>query len=705
MKTTLHLLLSFIICFAAQILFLKDIKILGSNTYILRGNSDLNSNNQSYFNYKKDGNTEKTKVKNFCTSPTPVLSASPSDTICVGSSVTLTASGCNGITAWNTGTSGSILIVSPTTSTNYTATCTETGCEISLADTLFIAVNPIPNPPFIAAKLCNSIPSKVWDKRFGGSYIERLYSVLALNDKGYLLGGNSQSASSGDKTQNSRGGPDYWIVKIDSLGNKLWDKTFGGNNIEELRGIVATKDNGFLLAGSSESSISGEQTQNSRGGRDYWIVKIDSLGNQQWDKRFGGSGSESLNSIIKIENGCFLLGGVSPSPISGDKTEYSQGGQDYWVVKIDSVGNKIWDKSFGGSGHEELTTMTIDYDGGYLLGGVSESGISGHKSEASRGLYDWWIVKIDKNGTKVWDKTNGGSEDENLSSITLINNSYPPRYLFAGSSISGVSGDKTSTSRGRTDFWVMKANSIGYNIWDKCFGGDQIDNLLSVIPIENGAYLLGGVSTSGISGNKTEASRGGGDIWVIKMDSTGSVIWDKSFGGNSGESFSSMVSIGIGSYTLGGSTLSDKTGDVSQDSKGATDYWIVKMSSCQDVTTLCEGQNYTLTATGCVGRITWSNGLIGSSIVVNSSGTYNATCTVNNCSSAISNSVTIIPNSAILDGIANNGISGAANSIISYQTIPSSTNTTYQAGQSIYLIESFQTQIGSVFKAEIKGCN
>lgn len=416
-----------------------------------------------------------------------------------------------------------------------------------------------------------------------------------------------------------------------------------------------------------------------------------------------------------IENGGFLLGGIGYPGVSGDKTQNGISESDYWVVKIDSIGNKIWDKSFGGAGYDNLSTMAVDYDGGYLIGGSSESPISGQKSETYRGDYDWWILKIDKNGNKIWDKTLGGNRKDGLISINHISNTYPPRYLFMGTSSSGVSGENTSSPGGsslwvvKDYFWVVKTNSLGGRIWDKSFGGSGGESLRTVTPFEDGAYILGGSSTSGFSGYKTETSRGISDFWVMKMDSAGTFIWDKTFGGNDIESIYSIANSGEGSYILSGWSTSPLSGDKTEDSRGSSDYWIVKMNSCKDIKTLCAGQNYTLTATGCTGRITWSNGLTGNSIVVNLAGTYHATCTINDCTSNMSNSITVFPATVVppsvnLRGVADNGTIGA-NTINSSQIIPSGTNTSYHAIGSINLIESFQAQTGSIFKAEIKGCN
>jgi hypothetical protein len=213
-------------------------------------------------------------------------------------------------------------------------------------------------PAIIVLTLCVSfavhaqVPVKQWDKDFGGSSSSSndLTSLQQTTDGGYILGGFSDSPAGGDKTQPSQGSFDYWVVKIDAGGNKQWDKTFGGSSGDRLTSLHQTADGGYILGGYSSSGAGGDKTQASKGGDDYWVVKIDASGNKQWDKTFGGSNQDYLSSLQQTTDGGYILGGYSSSGSGGEKTQPSQGSFDYWVVKIDAGGNKQWDKGFGGSG-------------------------------------------------------------------------------------------------------------------------------------------------------------------------------------------------------------------------------------------------------------------------------------------------------------------------------------------------------------------
>ena len=257
----------------------------------------------------------------------------------------------------------------------------------------------------------NAAPVRIWDYGFGGSGYDQLNCLEQTTDGGYILGGFSDSGLNGDKTQLSKGVTDYWIIRTDSNGTKRWDKTIGGSNGDYLYTIKQTSDEGFILGGWSESGSSGDKTQVSRGSDDYWIVKLDSNGTKLWDKSFGGASHDLLRSVYETADGSYILGGMSDSPAGGDKSSGNNGsiGKDFWIIKLDDKGNKLWDKTIGGTEDEVLSALHLCTDGSYLLAGYSASGVGGNKSQANLGKEDYWLVKLDAQGNKVWDKTFGGS--------------------------------------------------------------------------------------------------------------------------------------------------------------------------------------------------------------------------------------------------------------------------------------------------------
>jgi len=417
---------------------------------------------------------------------------------------------------------------------------------------------------------------KQWDYRFGGITKEWLQSLQQTTDGGYVLGGYSNSGMGGDKTQPSWGGHDYWIVKTDSLGVKQWDKRFGGTSKDELYSLQQTTDGGYILGGYSFSGIGGDKTESLWGGFDYWVVKTDSLGVKQWDKRFGGTDYDDLRSLQQTNDGGYILGGISYSGIGGDKTQPSWGSLDYWIVKIDSLGVQQWDKHFGGTDDDELFSLQQTTDGGYILGGTSSSGISGDKTQLSWGGFDYWIVKIDSLGIGQWDKRFGGTGDDWLSSLSQTTDEG---YILGGYSNSGISGDKSQLSWGGSDYWILKIDSLGVKQWDQRFGGTGDEDAFgNITQTTDGGYLIPGSSYSPISGDKTENNLGTEQTWVIKTDSIGNKQWDKTLRTNSNYDDETGLAIQTkdGCFVMTNYTSAGIGGDKTQASQGSNDYWIIK---------------------------------------------------------------------------------------------------------------------------------
>ncbi|HCK22884.1 MAG TPA: T9SS C-terminal target domain-containing protein, partial [Bacteroidetes bacterium] len=183
-------------------------------------------------------------------------------------------------------------------------------------------------------------------------------------------GGHSGSNMNGDKTEANLGGQDYWVVKLDPFGNIQWQNTIGGNYNDFLKSIIQSSDGGYLLGGYSESDISGDKTEDSSFSlSDYWVVKLDEAGNILWENTIGAATNDFLNCVIQTTDGGYMLGGYSNSGISGDKTEVSWL-SDYWVLKLDEAGNIEWQNTIAGGHADYLNSIIQTDDGGYLLGGV-----------------------------------------------------------------------------------------------------------------------------------------------------------------------------------------------------------------------------------------------------------------------------------------------------------------------------------------------
>lgn len=428
-----------------------------------------------------------------------------------------------------------------------------------------------------------SAPGIEWQNTIGGSVNDQPSSIKQTTDGGYIIGGSSMSGISGDKTENTIGNTGYgdiWIIKTDMNGNIQWQNTIGGDSADGLSLIEQTTDGGYLIGGFSSSNISGDKTQNSYGGYDYWIIKTDSSSNIQWQKTYGGASDDFLGSIKQTTDGGYILGGSSISNISGNKTENCIGYRDYWIVKIDSNRNVQWDNTIGGIGVETFCSVFQTIDGGYFVSGYSSSNISGDKTENTVGFggdIDIWILKTDSIGNIQWQNTIGGTIGDWLTSAKQTSDG---NYILGGNSYSNISGDKTENSMGVADFWVLKIDSVGNIIWQNTIGGNSADFMFSIIQTSDNGYLLGGSSCSTISGDKTENWFGGtlyGDYWVVKIDSMGNIQWQNTLGGNNEDALRNLCQTVDGGYALAGWSDSNISGDKSENCIGNNDFWIIKL--------------------------------------------------------------------------------------------------------------------------------
>ena len=429
---------------------------------------------------------------------------------------------------------------------------------------------------FICILLCKLSPAQeiLWQKSYGGTSWDELRNVLHCSDGGFLVSGFSSSDSSGEKTENSNGGLDFWIFKTDSMGSILWQNTIGGSGEDRAFEAIETYNGGYLIGGYSYSPVSGDKSEDSIGKADYWIVKIDSMGTIQWQNTIGGSDDDFLNNVVETFDHGFLLGGLSYSPISGDKTEDSLGLSDYWLVKVDSVGNILWQNVIGGSSFDMQKCLIQTVDSNILIGGWSNSTISGDKTDPHLGSSDLWILKLDQLGGIIWQQTIGGADADQLMSFLECKDGG---FILGGASSSNASFDKTEDSKGGFDFWILKLDNNGNILWQKTWGGEDEDVCRTVSEFEDGSLLFSGYSYSGRTGNKTEDSFGDVDYWILRLDSAGSFKSQKSFGGNKKDFLYLGLALDQGNYLLGGFSKSELSG-LKSSTSSSDDYWILKVT-------------------------------------------------------------------------------------------------------------------------------
>ena len=404
--------------------------------------------------------------------------------------------------------------------------------------------------------------------------------------------GTSDGGISGDKTEPSRGYSDLWVVKLNPNGSIAWNKTIGTDESELTTinygfAMEVLADGSFILCVNSNGGISGDKTEPSRGSGDWWVVKLNLNGSIAWDKTIGTDQTDYLNAMEVLSDGSIILGGTTRGGISGDKTRPSRGGSDFWVVKLNSNGSIAWDKTIGTDEEDGLEAMKVLSDGSIILGGYSKGGISGEKTEVSRGEYDSWVVKLNPNGSIAWDKTIGSAGDDYLSALEVLSDGSI--LLDTHSTYLGISGDKKE-ARGYLDYWVVKLNPNGSIAWNKIIGSADNDFITKMKVLTDGSILLIGGSNGGISGDKTESSRGESDFWVVKLNPNGSIAWDKTIGSAGYDYLIAVEVLTDGSIIMVGTSDGDISGEKTEASRGEYDFWVVKYSGSRvgedaDITT------------------------------------------------------------------------------------------------------------------------
>lgn len=403
-----------------------------------------------------------------------------------------------------------------------------------------------------------SAPSIEWQKALGGTHGESANAIQQTSDGGYIVAGHSMSHD-GDVSGN-HGGGDYWIVKLNSAGGIQWQKSLGGSNVDAAQSIRQTTDGGYIIAGSSNSS-DGDVTGN-HGNYDYWIVKLDANGDMQWQKSLGGSGMDMAQSIQQTSEGGYIVAGSSGSD-DGDVSG-NHGGGDYWIVKLDNNGNIQWQKSLGGSSSEQVNSVQQTFDSGYIIAGTTVS--TDGDITVSYGSNDFWVVKLDSGGNMQWQKTFGNIGD---------NIGYYAQQTFDGGYIAvGTSFNPSNLESGLPDYWVIKLSNNGTIEWDKYFGGSFHDNAITIRQTPEWDYIVAGWTAS--NNGQVTNHHGNLDYWIIKLDSSGNLKWEKTLGGPDVEYLTAVELTADNGYIVSGSTGST-SGDVTGH-HGLIDAWVVKLS-------------------------------------------------------------------------------------------------------------------------------
>lgn len=342
-----------------------------------------------------------------------------------------------------------------------------------------------------------------WQKAFGGTNFERGYSI-ARCENDYIIAGSTFSIDG--NVPDIHGGGDAFVLKIDENGNLLDKKILGGSGMDEIVRVLPDGKGNFILVGTTQSN-DGDVT-GGYGGGDIWVLKMDAGLNILWQKTLGGSQFDAGSSLAISKDGSYIISGFTSST-DGD-VKSNNGDIDFWVVNLSENGQFLWEHTYGGTGFDVAYSMTESVDGGYLVVGLTTSS-DGDITVRKGGFVDGWMLKIDKDGNKKWDKTVGGSGFEScLFSITTHNGDY-----LIGGNASGNDGDFAG-NKGETDGWIMRLDKQGKEKWIKVTGGSSYENLISACAGNFENYIIAGTSNSNdsdVSGN-----HGFTDSWVFTLN-------------------------------------------------------------------------------------------------------------------------------------------------------------------------------------------
>jgi uncharacterized repeat protein (TIGR02543 family) len=384
-----------------------------------------------------------------------------------------------------------------------------------------------------------------------------LVTFLILNSFIYLkaqwartFGGNSYDTPYAPIQQTSDGGyiiagvsisygsgaSDMWIIKLNSKGEVDWQKTYGGTANDTAYSIKETNDGGYIVAGETLSSGAGDY--------DVWILKLSQTGTIEWQKTYGESNEDYALSIEQTSDGGYITAGVTSS--------FGTGAENAWVLKLSAEGDIEWQKAYGGSNSDYARFITQTNDGGYIICGETFS--------FGDGSDDGWILKLSASGDIEWQRIYGGSAQDWFLTVQQTSDGG---YIVCGGSSSFGAGSK--------DGWILKLLSTGEIEWQKTYGGSNDDFIWSIQQTEEGGYVAGGQTLSFGAGQE--------DAWALKLSSAGNIEWQWTYGENLSDTAQSIQETSDGGYILGAYTLSFGAGNY--------DYFILKLNSAGDINSSC----------------------------------------------------------------------------------------------------------------------
>ena len=359
-----------------------------------------------------------------------------------------------------------------------------------------------------------SAPASIWDRTYGGIGDDQANDFLVHPDGGYALAAVSKKES----------GWQTWLIRTNEEGDVLWEQTIGQDNWAWQ--IALASDGGFALAGTAKFNSLAES--------DGWLVRTDSSGGLQWEKTYGGANADGFASMRPLPDGEFLLAGLTASQGAGE--------WDVWLTKVDNQGTAVWETVVGGPEKENATDLALLAEGGYALAGWTAS--------SGAGMGDFWLARMDVDGSKLWEKTYGGSDNETAYAIAVLPDGG---YALAGTR-------QSATDSNDVDAWIVRTDVQGNVLWEKVLGGEGPDAVRAVVAMPDSGIAVAGSTIPPDSANI--------DMWLVRTDSAGTIVWEATYGGPNKDAALALSRLPDNSFVLVGWT--DSIDD------GGKDVWLVK---------------------------------------------------------------------------------------------------------------------------------
>jgi len=368
-----------------------------------------------------------------------------------------------------------------------------------------------------------------WARAYGGYDGDNANSIQQTSDGGYIVAGYSSSFGAG--------GYDVWVLKLSSTGAIDWQHTYGGSGNDYANSIQQTSDGGYIVAGYSSSFGAGDY--------DVWVLKLSPTGTIDWQRTYGGSDWDYTNSIQQTSDGGYI--------IAGSTNSFGAGDYDVWVLKLSPTGTIDWQRTYGGSDGENANAYSIQQtnDGGYIVTGYKEFGA---------GTEDIWVLKLSSTGTIDWQRAYGGSD---VDYAHFIQQTSDGGYIVAGNTF--------SISTGCSDIWVLKLSLTGTIEWQRTYGESCGENAYSIQQTSDGGYI--------VAGKTWPFGVGSSDAWILKLSSTGTIEWQRTYGGSDWNSANSIQQTSDGGYIATGHTFLFGA--------GSGDIWVLKLFSDGNIDPHC----------------------------------------------------------------------------------------------------------------------